>query len=256
MTTPIDVPQGYLNDLGDVRNRLVAFGRFAGTFLLKADLQALESFKRKHGHGAITIEGPGLWVFDTDSAAGASGTVLVPSDNPTSGRWVQVGGGGGGSTGSVTWSGNRAIDLREATGVGPTVAAVGSDAGATNQTLTGGGLNLTVDLAIGTNVDVEALVIVKLIDTSDSNKARYLNGRIFVQRGAGAPVITSPSSTYHLVKTVDDNASIYSTDIQPVALYGAPSISGNNLRITVTNHATHNQKANVDIFAFVTPNPT
>lgn len=156
---------------------------------------------------------------------------------------------GAAGTGSVTWSGNRAIDLREATGVGPTVDAVGSVAGVTNQSIPGGGSDYTLDYAIGVNTMVEVFYRILIIDTT-ATKKRNLRYRVLVDRAAGAPSIVESTELLHY----DEPASIYSAD-SPVALYGVLSISGNNLRMTITKHSTDNQKANVDLYPFVTAYP-
>jgi hypothetical protein len=163
--------------------------------------------------------------------------------------WVAKGSAGAG-TGSVTWSGNRAVDLREATGSAATIIAPVGAIGASDQAVAAAGANYTLDLAIAANSTLDLYVRATIVNTTDSHKRR-IRYRILVARDAGAPTIEELTE----IKTNDTPASIYVADINPVALYGAPSISGNNFRFTVTAHATKNQKVTVGLFPFVVPDP-
>ena len=137
-----------------------------------------------------------------------------------------------------------------------TTSGLASEAVATNASIphTGSGAALTLDLAIGANTRTTVTVYAFIKDTT-ATKTRYIaEGKVVVVRDAGAPVIGNggnPRSYY----SEDDNASIYSTDVNPIALYGALSISGNNLRFTVAQHATNDQKANVAMYANVVAVP-
>jgi hypothetical protein len=76
-------PKGQVNYGGTVERDISA--RFGGVFATTAALKALPAKARANGM-LVVVEPASLWVFDADSAAGASATVLVPDAG--AGRWV------------------------------------------------------------------------------------------------------------------------------------------------------------------------
>jgi hypothetical protein len=76
-------PKGQVNYGDSIARELSA--RFGGVFATTAALKALPAKARANGM-LVVVEPASLWVFDADSAAGASATVLVPDAG--AGRWV------------------------------------------------------------------------------------------------------------------------------------------------------------------------
>lgn len=146
-----------------------------------------------------------------------------------------------------------------AQGATTTTSSLGSASGsAVDQDIAAASSDFTADLPIAASTTVDVRVQIVIVDSGDSDKKRRIRGRLLVERGpSGSPAIIggpfgdSPDEWLH----TDDATSIYVAD-DPVTLYGAPSISGNNLRITIADHATHAQIASVDFYTTVTAIPS
>jgi hypothetical protein len=161
-------------------------------------------------------------------------------------------------TASVGFNGQAQTGTQAGTsGATTSTAPLGAASGSVqDQAITHGVADLNADLAIAANTSVDCRILATITDTTDSSKKRRIRARVLVVRGSGAPTIEEVTE----FKTNDDNSSIYSADIEPTVtpltcLYGKLSISGNNLRVTVTKHTTDDQKATVNFFPFVTPDP-
>ena len=86
--TAVPFATGTLTGYNRNEQGLANSSRVAGTFADSAALKALPVARRSHGQIAATISPVQAWVFNQDSSAGASASVLVPDAG--SGRWLSL----------------------------------------------------------------------------------------------------------------------------------------------------------------------
>lgn len=71
-----------------------------------AALKALTSSQRADSYARL-VKSVGWYMFDASSTATADDSlVLLPDDNPSTGRWIKIGGSGGGGGGNINFTGS------------------------------------------------------------------------------------------------------------------------------------------------------
>ncbi|MBN3875245.1 hypothetical protein [Nostoc sp. JL23] len=71
-----------------------------------AALKALTSSQRADSYARL-VKSVGWYMFDASSTAtGDDDLVLLPDDNPSTGRWIKIGGSGGGGGGNINFTGS------------------------------------------------------------------------------------------------------------------------------------------------------
>jgi hypothetical protein len=74
-------------DYGDTAAREVS-KRYLGAVATTAILQTVTLVHRYTGMLAVVTADNSIWMYDADSTAAASASVLLPDDSPAAGRWI------------------------------------------------------------------------------------------------------------------------------------------------------------------------
>ncbi|MEH1777112.1 hypothetical protein [Nostoc sp.] len=83
-----------------------------------AALKALTSSQRADSYARL-VKSVAWYIFDASSAATADDDlVLLPDDNPSTGRWIKIGGSGGGGSSNINFTGSTICTSSCSSGAG------------------------------------------------------------------------------------------------------------------------------------------